>query len=169
MTTLLKKISVATMIGNVKKMVAKDELTNGQVLYRAIGIADSYSVGAGAYGEFTRFHGDFEVKNMLTNETFKSSIAFFDHSFTQALRAKLDSKTGDYVEFALETAIEINDKYGQGFTYIARPIVQDSVSRLDALRSRLTALDTPKDEPKDDKKNLNNFKSYDNAFEKYGD
>lgn len=154
MATLLKKISVATMIGNVKKMVAKEELKTGQVLYRAIGIADGYSVGVGAYGEFTRFHGDFEVKNMLTNETFKSSVAFFDHSFTQALRGKLDLKTGEYVEFALETAIEVDDKYGQGFTYIARPIVQDAVSRLDSLRNRLTALDAPKDDDKggDDEK-----------------
>lgn len=135
-----KKLSAATILGDVKKMVAKGELKSGDLLYRAIGVADGVRTGTSTYGEWVAFTGVFKVINGQTGEIFEGAQFFPDRAFTDVLQRKLDANPGVEVEFALEVLVDVDDKYPTGYSYVTRPILNDSVNRLAALEERLSAL-----------------------------
>ena len=137
--TVLKKFSSKTLLGNVRAKVAKGVFKDGELLYKAIGIVDGVKHGVSTYGPWTAFIGDFLIIDAAGNR-YVSSQAFFDKTFSDALQAKLASlatNQGNGVEFALECYIAISDDYPMGFSYVAKPIVKDAVSRMAALEQRL--------------------------------
>ncbi len=148
MTIQAKKKLSAKLIGNISEMVRNKQLSNGQVLYRAIGVIDGVRSNTSSFGEWHGFTGDFELINMLTGEVYQGAQFFPDATVTETILNKLKITEGQPVEIALECSVDIDPKYPTGYAYVSRPIIQDAVSRLDALRERLAALPAPDIEPK---------------------
>lgn len=144
MSALSKKKLSAALIGDVKKMVAKGELTSGQGLYRAIGVVEGIRTGNSSFGDWVGFTGDFEMINMLNGEIYRGSQFFPDNTTTETIKNKMVSiGAGETIEIALECAIDIDDKYPTGYAYVVRPIIENAANRLDGLRKRLEALPAP--------------------------
>lgn len=150
MTISKKKIS-AKLIGDIKAMVAKGELRNGQAIYRAIGVVDGMRTGQSTYGEWVGFTGDFEMTDMLTGEVYQGSQFFPDASVTEAIVNKLKLVEGGTVEIALECCIDIDKTLPTGYAYVSRPIIENGANRLESLRQRMAALPAP-EAPKSKKK-----------------
>lgn len=125
---LIKKIGSKQVLGNVAALIKEifnpETSKDGDVVraYTVIGIASSIKTGAGTYGEWLAFVGQFEATNLITGEVFGATQAFVQEPlstiFANALR-----ESDSPIEFAFAVSLKRRDDLERGYEYTVEPIV----------------------------------------------
>ena len=134
---IIKKISVKTVVGDVKKMVASGEFTGGPIM-RVLGHVEELKHGETDNGPWIALLGTFEATNLLTGETFNASKCFLpdvlgDMVVAQLQRAKAEDANAA-IQFGADVGIKLEPSSAVGYTYMATPLTQKSADPLEALR-----------------------------------
>jgi hypothetical protein len=123
--TLLKKLSLASLIGKIEKPKGPT------ALYRVIGTVIGVKTGTSTYGGWTALMGDFEAINLDSGEMYASSKAFLPEPALSMLAAASMKSPGG-VEFAVEVGVKpANNAFG--YEYTVRPLIDSAPT--DALKA----------------------------------
>jgi hypothetical protein len=148
----VKKLSIKTVIGNVRELLRTIEKDKGGIdLYVLGGVATGFSTGTGNYGDWTKIQGDFLCTNLITGEVYKAPATFVQEPVQGFLLNAL-STHGD-VEFMVRVRLMRDDSSPVGYTYILTPVLNaEQTDKLKNVRNRMAAfvaeaLPAPKAEP----------------------
>ena len=142
MTTIVKKISVATVFGRIKAetIAALKESGEYKVVGRFYGVANAVKTGVSQYGAWTALIGTFRGVNAETGEVFDGSQLLLPMGLVQAPAAAL-ANGADSVSLAFDIKIKHREIAGQDkYEYSAEPVDVGGVkipSPLDALESAI--------------------------------
>lgn len=100
MTTLLKKLSVKGVCGNIKAP-APGEVAEIMVV---MGYAKSSEIKKTTFGDSIGFHGDFKGINVATGEEFRSGTCYLPDVASDLLNNAMDATDGA-VEFGFKIAL----------------------------------------------------------------
>lgn len=153
MTTLLKKLSVKGVCGNIKT----PEPGVTVPLMVIMGYAKTLQVKPTLFGDSIGFHGDFKAIDVTTGEEFRSGVCYLPDVAASLLSNALDVSGGSAVEFAFNIGIigvapRVEGETGK-YEYRCAALMNASENDpLRALEARLKQgrLDAPKasEEPK---------------------
>lgn len=156
MGTLVKKISIKTVLGNYKEVLPQLDGKKAKVM-RVAGIARKMVPGSSDMGEWVRFEGNFKAINMLTGEEFMAAKCFLPDVAGDILESAFapDEETGEVpssVEFGFDIVMVPDDTMATGYFYEADPLKEpaedDSITRLMSSMPKLPR-SVPKPEPTD--------------------
>lgn len=145
---LLKKVSIATVVGKVPTQVVEVANAAGEVekvkrgieqgLMRVIGLATEVITGNSTYGAWTGFKGQFQATNILTGEIYRGSQVFLPDTVTDLLAPVVKSSENG-VEFAFDIGAKpANNVIGYEYTINHLMKVEEN-DPLNALSARLLA------------------------------
>ena len=100
MTTLLKKMSVKSVCGNIIAPAPGVE----KKMMVLMGFAKSTEVKVTTFGDSLAFHGDFKGIDVDTGEEFRSGVCYLPDVAEDMLESAMDANNG-IVEFAFEIGI----------------------------------------------------------------
>lgn len=120
---VIKKISVASMIGIVKVMIREGKIIDGQDILRVVGEATKYNTGENDYGPWVEFRGTFRAVNLLTGQKNGSGRLFLPEIAGDMLEGVLSDKACTNVAFGFDIGIVFDDKSGPGYIYKATPLI----------------------------------------------
>jgi len=123
MAQLSKKISVKSIVGNVKVMVRDGEIKDGQNVMRAYGTASTVIGGDSDYGPWIAFKGNFKAENLLTGEVVASGKLFLPEVGSDLLEGAVNGCDGQ-VEFAFDIGVKYDDDSATGYIYTATPLLE---------------------------------------------
>ncbi len=163
--TLLKKIGASDILGKVATVVRENLEVGEQVnAYGVAGVCAKIEKGTSAFGEWTRFVGDFQAVNYITGETFRSEKTHVPNVLEAVILRDLKPLLGastelthttvtalsDEVEFAYTVQLkrlEDDDKGGVSWEYVTTPKTElkqnDRISHL----TKMLSIDAPAEEP----------------------
>lgn len=102
-------------------------------ILRVAGITTSATPGQTDLGAFVKFGGNFQAVNLLTGETFSSTVCILPNFIADTLAGALEQSLE--VEFALAIGAKAS-KTVTGYEYTVRPLVEAQVNdKLGALLS----------------------------------
>lgn len=141
---LLSKVTVKT-VGAQPKPKSIEHQTDLCAIY---GILRGYTIGQSAYGEFIKFKGDIEARNLETDETYKSGALILPGIVSGILQGAVDGNPESDVEFGVIVGVKPSEKGNTGYEYTIKPLTE--VKEADALvalrsvvNSKLLALPAP--------------------------
>ena len=118
---LTKKITVKSVIGDVKKMFKG--VTEKTAIMRVVGIARSMQAGEGDYGPWVKFKGTFQGINLLTGEEMTAPYCLLPEVASCLVENQLGADDVTSVEFGFDLYIKPSDT-PIGFEYLAEPLVE---------------------------------------------
>lgn len=131
---LLSKLSLKGIGAQPKRGEVK-EGDAPKAIALLFGRAHGYSIGQSTFGEFTKFKGSFEGKNIADGKTYKSGNVLLPKIVEDLLREAIDAADGVAIDFALEVGIKPAAN-AFGYEYTVRPLVEVKESdELAALRN----------------------------------
>lgn len=137
--TIVAKLSLKAM----KAAPARNSVEDGKpiVIAYIYGAASKHEVVESAFGDSTRFVGNFEGENMA-GETFRSSKCFLPSVVEDLLCEAIDNAPeGAAVEFGFEIGAQYSEKGNTGYAYTVKPIAKFAKSdALASLRSQIHAV-----------------------------
>lgn len=150
---LLAKITVKT-VGAQPKPKSVSAYIDLCAIY---GILRKYTIGQSAYGEFIKFNGDIEAKNLDTGEVFKSGSLILPGIIAGVLQGAVDGNPDSDVEFGVIVGVKPSEKGNTGYEYTIKPLMEvKEADALIALRgmvdSKLKALPSPNKPDHEEKK-----------------
>lgn len=119
---LLNKISVATVVGNIKAIVKTLKEGESKAVMRIFGIANGTQTGESDMGPWTALKGEFKVKNLLTNKEFISGKCFLPRSISELIEGQLGD--GQKVQFAFDIIVVEDESSQVGYHYTAEPLIK---------------------------------------------
>lgn len=139
---LIKKISVKTVVGNVKKMVANEEIKEKTAVMRVFGVASKVVTGTSDNGDWVAFIGQFKAINTVSGEEFASGKLFLPGVASDLLEGAVNSDEANAVEFGFDILVEPNDASATGYIYQAESLIapseDDTLARMEkAITGRL--------------------------------
>lgn len=137
--TLLKKLSVATVYGEISK--DSESVANSSPIIRVFGIASGIRTGQSNFGDWVAFTGDFGAINLESGEAFRGPQVFIPQPAQGMLEAALSKS--DNVEFAFEIGVKPSKKGSMGYEYTVRPIKEASDAAAFAALADLSRADLP--------------------------
>lgn len=154
---LIKKLSVKTVVGNVKKMVASDEIKEPTAIMRIFGVATRAQVGEGDNGPWVAFIGQFKAINLLDGTEYTSGKAFLPDVASDLLEGALAGDGAQGAEFGFDVLVVPDESSATGYIYQAesliKPTEDDTLSRLEKTVTPPAALeDKGKETPAADTK-----------------
>lgn len=153
---LIKKLSVKTVVGNVKKMVASEAITKPTAVMRMFGVATRTQTGEGDNGPYVAFIGQFKAINLLDGTEYTSGKAFLPDVASDLLEGALASEGANGAEFAFDILVVPDESSAPGYVYQAESLIKpsedDTLARLEKAVTLPTALeDKGKETPADAK------------------
>lgn len=148
---LIKKISIAKVIGNLKKMVAADEITEPTPVMRVFGVATGVKEGNSDNGPWVAVTGQFKAINLLSGEESASGVCFMPDVAIDSVVGQLRQDGINAVEFGYDIICRPSEDSAVGYEYDAEPLIKpnedDAVTRLEAaIAKNAPALEAPKKE-----------------------
>lgn len=151
---ILKKITVKSVVGNVKKLVIDGTLAEngGQMnVMRVFGNAVGLKTGESDNGPWTAARGQFKAI-ALTGENegveFVSSVCFMPDVAMDMVEAQMMADGVSSVEFAFDISIVADEDSATGYVYTANPLLapeeDNPLDRLASTLPKLPALEAPK-------------------------
>lgn len=138
---LTKKLSVKSVVGNIKLMVRDGAIKDGDQIMRVYGTASALATGTSDFGDWVGFKGNFKAINLITSEAFASGKLFLPDVAGDLLEGAVSGSDGA-VEFGFDIAIEYDDQSATGYIYTATPILEpaedEALSRIEAAFKRLS-------------------------------
>ena len=147
MTTLLKKLSVKGVCGNIKTPAPGEQVA----LMIVMGYAKSSEIKKTLFGDSIGFHGDFKAVDKDTGEEFRSGVCYLPDVAAHLLSEALNASEGNAVEFAFNIGIvgvapRVEGEQGK-YEYRCAPLMEaaenDPLKLLEA-RVKAGALAAPK-------------------------
>ena len=158
MTTLAKKLTAKTIMGNIKEIMRSEHVTgkkDGDVipLFTIIGQVIGHTTGESDYGPWIKLKGRFRAENLLTGEVSSSAAAMLPDEATDPLLAVLAIDGASSVDMAFEVGLQLDDSAATGYTYNVRPLIAPSEDDpLERLAAQVAGTDRQLEAPKDEKK-----------------
>lgn len=143
MSTMIKKLSVKAVCGDVKKFV-RDNLsdeTPSVACMRVVGIAHGMQTGSTDNGDWTAFKGGFEATNLISGETFAAGKLFLPEVAEDLVLTALSGDDVESVNLAFDIGVKINESSVTGYEYFATPLIKPSEN--DPLAQLKASLDLP--------------------------
>ncbi len=165
---LVKKLSSASILGNINVIVKAMEIGATQLAYSVVGICSGYEQGVSQFGQWTRFTGDLQATNYLTEDVLRAPKAHIPDVLETVLLSGVAGNTEDGVtdgkgitsfklkesiEFAYKVSIERKEDNEDGsisYEYRTEPLTEIAAS--DNLSHLTKLLDAPKKETKEELK-----------------
>ena len=133
---LVKKLSVKSVVGDVKKMVAAGDIKKSTPVMRAYGKATGIQTGTSDNGDWVAFKGEFKGINLLTGEEYGSGKLFMPDVASDLLEGMLVGEEVNGVEFGFDLLVKPDASSATGYVYEAEPLIKpaqdDTLSRLAA-------------------------------------
>ena len=122
---ILRKITLKT--AGLDKTAIQAALGNNKTidLMKIVGVTTSATPGQSDLGEFVKFNGQFRAINMVTGETFESTVAILPNFISQQLAGALTQS--EEVEFGLQIGAKKSNSV-TGYEYTVKPLVEPVVS-----------------------------------------
>jgi hypothetical protein len=142
---MLKKIGANQILGKVKKVVEDYCPENGSVVdaYSVYGSTNGIQKGTSQFGEWTAFLGRLGAINHITGQRFEGLKCYIPEPLQTAILEGLSKH--EEVEFAFTVSIKRRDDLKEGYEYLVKPHREmQEADPLEALRSRIPAIDPPK-------------------------
>ncbi|MEG9862950.1 MAG: hypothetical protein V6Z82_06960 [Flavobacteriales bacterium] len=118
---LIKKLTVKTVVGNLKAMVKAGDVTEGAIM-RVMGIATGQQSGTSDFGDWIAFKGKFRAINIITGEEFHSAKCLLPEVASDLVVAAMAEN--ESVEFAFDIKIQLDETAATGYVYLAQPLVE---------------------------------------------
>jgi len=134
---LIKKISVKTVAGNIKKLIAaQPEGEEKPVPFmRVYGVATRVETGESDYGVWKAFIGQFKAVNLLDGVEYSSGKLFLPDVAGDLLEGALGASETSSVEFGFDLIAVPDTESNVGYVYQAEPLIEpakdDTFSRLE--------------------------------------
>jgi len=138
--SIIKKLSVKAVVGDVKKLARDLEDGKTLMLARFVGIAHGTQTGTTDNGDWTAFKGDFGSVNLLTGEEFSAGKLFLPEVAENLTIAALSN--ADTVELGFDIGIKGNTNSVTGYEYIATPLIKPTENN--PVTALMAKLDAPK-------------------------
>lgn len=123
MSTLLKKLSTKTIMGEIKKPSLEEGVIR---LYKVIGQASSWDEGSSQFGHYTYFEGIFRAVNLQSGEEFHGHKLFLPDVGSQIIKTALDARSESETavfKFGFIVGIKYYEK-GVGYEYVIEPLIK---------------------------------------------
>ena len=133
---LIKKISVKTVAGNVKKMIAAQPEGEAMpvTIMRVYGVATKTVTGESDNGNWVAFLGQFKAINLLDGTEYSSGKLFLPGVASDLLEGALGGDNNS-AEFGFDIIVVPDDSSAVGYVYQAESLIQptedDTLSRLE--------------------------------------
>lgn len=134
----INKISVATVVGNVKPIVKEMKNGDSKIIMRILGIANGTKVGDGDNGPWTALIGEFKATNILTGKEFISGKCFLPGAISDLVVGQLGGDTHK-VQFGFDIIIVEDIDSQAGYHYTATPLLKPAESNPIALLEKQLA------------------------------
>lgn len=121
MSNIIKKISVKTVCGDVKKLMSMHNIKKQTAILRVYGTANGVQTGSSNFGEWTALKGMFKAVNLLTGEAFNAGKCFLPDVAMDSIVPVVIS--GQPVEFAIDVFVSPSDTVAVGYEYNIKPLV----------------------------------------------
>jgi hypothetical protein len=121
---LIKKISIKTVVGNVKAIVKEMDEGESRIIMRVIGKATGSKVGESTYGAWEALKGDFKATNMETGEQFRSGVAFLPDVALDLVIGALNGGDVSSVDFGFDIGVTEDSDSNTGYVYNATPLLE---------------------------------------------
>jgi hypothetical protein len=150
MTSIVRKVSVKTLVGKVKPYLANMPEGGEISLARIVGIARGIKAGESNYGPWKALTGDFIAEPLVgdhAGKRFRAGNLFLpDVALDLVAPAVEATPKGDTVQFAFEVTAIVREESSTGYEYGAKTLIEASENDpLEALVS--LALPAPSPEP----------------------
>lgn len=123
MASLLKKLTLKTLCGDLKAIAREIPLDGGVTdLAKIYGIAEGLKAYKSQYGDGHALVGQFGGVDMITGEVSRSTQCLIPQPMHDMIVSALEST--DKVEFALVVRIKRRDDLAIGYEFIEKPVVQ---------------------------------------------
>lgn len=125
MTTVVKKITAKTVMGNIKQIIREQNNADGKpladgdslALFDVIGQVMGHQTGESDFGPWVKLKGRFRATNRLTSEVFNSSTALLPEEITDPVLAALQLDGAQAVDMAFTVSLKIDDASATGYVY----------------------------------------------------
>ena len=130
MSNIIKKITVKTVLGDVKKMVLGDKKKGVEGLdvktdvMRVAGIARRMETGESEYGPWVKFKGSFMGTNLITGEEFRAGSAMLPEVASELLEEAMNAEGAENVKFGFDVAVTPDDSIAIGYQYSVTPLIE---------------------------------------------
>jgi len=127
--SVLKKVSVATVFGQIK---VKD-IPEGEEMriMRIAGIGKATDSGTSTYGDWRAIVGEIAATNYQTGEIFIGSSAFVPGAMGDALIDGLNSAqkedAGATIKFSLDVSVKVSPRDENKYEYVVRPVIESDI------------------------------------------
>lgn len=133
MSALLKKISIKTVVGNIRPIIKGMDHGASVAVLRVVGVANGVKRGTSDYGDWEALVGMFKATNLITGENHRSSKCFLPDVATDMIASVVSN--GSPVEFAIDIHAVVDDESQLGYTYAVHPLLEpgedDAIARLE--------------------------------------
>lgn len=121
---LVKKITMAGILGNIKQIVKPMKEGETKDLMLIIGIANGTKEGESDFGHYIGLRGQFKVTNLISNKKYVSSVAFLPPVANDLILGQL--RPDQEVEFAFIISVTESIDIQIGYFYSCKPLVEPS-------------------------------------------
>jgi len=146
---LIKKLSVKTVCGNIKKMVAAEEIKGATPIMRVFGTASRAVVGESDNGPWVAFVGQFKAVNLLDGTEHQSGKLFLPDVASDLLEGAVSANEAGSVEFGFDILAVPDESSAVGYVYQANSLIKPAED--DTLLRLEQNLNPPTDKPATDK------------------
>lgn len=128
----VNKISVATIVGNVKAIVKEMKDGESKAIMRVVGICNGTQVGDGDNGPWTALKGEFKAINLETKKEYVSGKCFLPKGISDLVVGQLGGEVTK-VQFAFDIIIVEDIDSQVGYHYNAESLVKPAENNAIAL------------------------------------
>jgi len=142
MASILKKVSIKTVFGDVKAALKKGQIADGAQVMRVMGIASGIKTGETQFGTWNALLGQFRATNLVTGEQFNSGKCFLPESAMELIVPVVQA--GNTAEFAVDIGVKENDTLAIGYEYTVTPLIdQGGSDAMESLEARVAQVALP--------------------------
>lgn len=120
---LINKISVATVIGDVKRLVKEMKDGESKTIMRVVGIANGTKSGESDMGPWTKLLGEFKATNLLDQKEYVSGSCFLPASVMDVVSGQFGDDVKK-VQFGFDIVIVEDIGSQVGYHYSAIPLLK---------------------------------------------
>lgn len=142
---IVKKLSVKTIHGKVK---ASELDASGSILFRIMGVAMGAKSGESQFGPWTALTGNFAAVK-ADGEIIRASELFLPDVILNMLLPAVEQ--GNNPEFVFDVGARPDENVTIGYSYFARPVIQDMEDPIARLTAKVAALAAPEEKPEESK------------------
>lgn len=121
MATMLKKITIKDLVGNVGEKLTSGAIAYGDELFKIAGACDTAVLKDSTYGDYYLLNGDFVAKTK--DGEFESSKAILTKEIGDMIADKLTKSENGYCEFSFSCFVaKASEKASKPYTFVFTPI-----------------------------------------------